>query len=270
MDRTVHRRPGYAFALARSSDRISKYEYMSGENLMPWFQGDGAYYLYLSGQDQTQAYGVDYFTTVSPYGLAGVTAPVEERRTVPELYGTPYYDNPGHPLNFTSSSESQNTYVYFPRGTDRHSGGAVLGAYGAAGMVQSDDVAVPRQAGGHPARRLRGLPQRDGDEVVVPVRRRDRRPRRRGRRRGRAGRDHDRRRPHRRAGRPGHAHRGAPRRPSVVRPGHRRPALAALRQRDAAHRRRLRLPRHPAGAGSRSTRSPAAAAWSAPRTRTPR
>ncbi|OAH11125.1 polysaccharide lyase family 8 super-sandwich domain-containing protein [Streptomyces jeddahensis] len=140
MDRTVHRRPGYAFALARSSDRISKYEYMSGENLMPWFQGDGAYYLYLSGQDQTQAYGVDYFTTVSPYGLAGVTAPVEQRRTVPELYGKPYYDNPGHPLNFTSSSESQNTYVYFPRGTNRYSGGAVLGAYGTAGWVQSDDV----------------------------------------------------------------------------------------------------------------------------------
>ncbi|MFH8489538.1 polysaccharide lyase family 8 super-sandwich domain-containing protein [Streptomyces longisporoflavus] len=141
MDRHVHRREGYAFALARSSDRISKYEYMSGENLMPWFQGDGAYYLYLSGQDQTQAFGADYFTTVSPYGLAGVTAPVEQRRTIPELYGKPYYDNPGHPLNFTSSSESQNKYVYFPRGTNRHSGGAVLGAYGAVGAVQSSDAA---------------------------------------------------------------------------------------------------------------------------------
>ncbi|AZM56237.1 silent information regulator protein Sir2 [Streptomyces sp. WAC 01529] len=141
MDKTVHRRPGYAFALARSSDRISKYEYMNGENLMPWFQGDGAYYLYLSGQDQTGAYGVDYYTTVSPYGLAGVTAPVEQRRSVPELYGKAYYDNPGHPLHFTSSSESQNKYVYFPRGTNSHSGGAVLGAYGAAAMVQSSDAA---------------------------------------------------------------------------------------------------------------------------------
>jgi hyaluronate lyase len=148
MDKTVHRRPGYAFALSRSSDRISKYEYMSGENLMPWFQGDGAYYLYLSGQDQTQAFGVDYYTTVSPYGLAGVTAPVEQRKTIPELYGTPYYDNPGHPLNFTSSSESQNTYVYFPCGTNRHSGGAVLGAYGAAGMIQSNDVAYAAKAAG--------------------------------------------------------------------------------------------------------------------------
>ncbi|MFH8987693.1 polysaccharide lyase family 8 super-sandwich domain-containing protein [Streptomyces sp. NPDC017940] len=141
MERTVHRRPGHAFALARNSVRISKYEYMNGENLMPWFQGEGAHYLYLAGQDQTGAHGVDYFTAVSPYALAGVTAPVERRRTVPELYGKPYYGNPGHPLRFTSSSESQNRYVYFPRGTHAHSGGVVLGAYGTAAMVQSDDAA---------------------------------------------------------------------------------------------------------------------------------
>jgi hyaluronate lyase len=148
MDRTVHRRPGYAFALARSSDRISKYEYMSGENLMPWFQGDGAYYLYLAGEDQREVFGVDYYTAVSAYRLAGITAPVEERRTVPELYGRLWYENPGHPLNFTSSSESQNTYVYFPRAGNAFSGGATLGAYGAAGMIQSDDAAyTAKQAG---------------------------------------------------------------------------------------------------------------------------
>lgn len=146
MDRTVHRRPGYAFALARSSSRISKYEYMNGENLLPWFQGDGAYYLYLSGQDQSASFGVDYYTTVSPYRLAGVTAPTAERRTVPELYGRFWYENPG--AGFTSSSESQNKYVYFPRGTNVFSGGATLGAYGVAGMVQSDDVPyVDKQAG---------------------------------------------------------------------------------------------------------------------------
>ncbi|WP_199736231.1 polysaccharide lyase family 8 super-sandwich domain-containing protein [Micromonospora sp. HM5-17] len=146
MDRTVHHRPGYAFALARNSRRISKYEYMNGENLLPWFQGEGAHHLYLAGQDQTEAYGVDYYTVVSPYRLAGVTAPVEERRSVPELYGTPWYDNPER--GFTSSSESQNTYVYFPRGSHDHSGGASLGAYGTAGFVQSDDVAyLAKRAG---------------------------------------------------------------------------------------------------------------------------
>ncbi|MFI2372388.1 polysaccharide lyase family 8 super-sandwich domain-containing protein [Streptomyces sp. NPDC018833] len=146
MDRTVHRRPGYAFALARSSERVSKYEYMSGENLMPWFHGDGAHYLYLSGEDQTQAYGVDHYTTVSPYRLAGVTAPVEARGTVPELYGGLWYDNPSR--GFTSSSESQNTYVYFPRATNAFSGGARLGAYGAAGLVLADDVPYTAQQAG--------------------------------------------------------------------------------------------------------------------------
>ncbi|WNF00415.1 polysaccharide lyase family 8 super-sandwich domain-containing protein [Streptomyces luomodiensis] len=149
MDRTVHRRPGYAFALARSSSRVSRYEYMSGENLMPWFQGDGAHHLYLSGQDQRQAFGVDYLTAVPPHRLAGVTAPVETRHTVPELYGTLWYDNPER--GFTSSSQAQNTYVYFPRGTHPFSGGASLGAYGVAGLVQSDDV-------GYAAKRAGDLP----------------------------------------------------------------------------------------------------------------
>ncbi|MGW7293149.1 polysaccharide lyase family 8 super-sandwich domain-containing protein [Streptomyces xiamenensis] len=139
MDRTVHRRPGYAFALARSSRRISKYEYMNGENLTPWFQGDGAHYLYLTGQDQSQAFGIDHFTTVSPYHLAGVTAPVEPRRTIPDLYGAPWYDNPE--AGFTSSSEAQNRYVYFPLATNTHSGGAHLGAYGTASLVLGDDAA---------------------------------------------------------------------------------------------------------------------------------
>ncbi|OLF05616.1 silent information regulator protein Sir2 [Actinophytocola xinjiangensis] len=148
MDRTVHRRPGYAFALARSSDRISRYEYMNGENLVPWFSGDGAHHLYLSGQDQTAAHGVDFLTTVSPYRLPGTTVPVEERSTIPELYGRFWYENPGHPLGFTSSSESQNTYVYFPRATNTHSGGVTLGAYGAASMVLADDVPFVDKAAG--------------------------------------------------------------------------------------------------------------------------
>ncbi|MFI9463258.1 polysaccharide lyase family 8 super-sandwich domain-containing protein [Streptomyces xiamenensis] len=139
MDRTVHRRPGYAFALARSSRRISKYEYMNGENLTPWFQGDGAHYLYLTGQDQTEAFGIDHFTTVSPYHLAGVTAPVEPRRTIPDLYGTPWYDNPE--AGFTASSTRQNQYVYFPLATNTHSGGAHLGPYGTSSLVLGDDAA---------------------------------------------------------------------------------------------------------------------------------
>ena len=54
-----------------------------------------------------------------------------------------YYD---HPPEFTASSELQNKYVYFPVGTNQYSGGATLGAYGAAGWVQSSDVAYADRA----------------------------------------------------------------------------------------------------------------------------
>lgn len=245
MDRTVHRRPGYAFALARSSDRISKYEYMSGENLMPWFQGDGAHYLYLSGADQRQAFGVDYFTAVPPDRLAGVTAPVETRRSVPELYGSLWYDNPER--GFTSSSESQNTYVYFPRGTRSFSGGARLGGYGVAGLVQSDDAAYAAQQAGDAARGLRGLPGGRCHQVLVHVRRRD--PRALGgcdRPVGPRG-DHDGRQPHRRSLIDRHPHRRPPRRIALVpraadRGSRHASRLAAVRRRRAADCGRLRLP----------------------------
>lgn len=175
MERDVHRRPGFTFAVARSSSRISKYEYMSGENLQPWFQGDGAYYLYLHGQDQSAAFGADYYATVGAYGLAGVTAPVERRLTVPEAYGRLWYENPTHPLGFTSSSVSQNTYVYFPVGTNDFSGGVRLGADGVSSMVLSDDVAWrDKQRGILPADFLAYANARGvkttvmiGDQVVV-------------------------------------------------------------------------------------------------------
>ena len=146
MDRHVHHRPGFTYALARSSERVSKYEYMSGENLRPWFQGDGAHYLYLTGDDQTEAFGVDYFTAVDAHRLAGVTAPVQDRQTIPELYGELFYDNEA--AGFTPSSVKQNLYVYFPLGTNAYSGGTTLGTYAVAGMQQADDAAyVAKQNG---------------------------------------------------------------------------------------------------------------------------
>lgn len=152
MARNVHHRPGWTFALARCSSRISKYEYMGGENLRPWFAGDGAHQLYLAGQDQTTAFGIAHQVCVSPYRLGGATAPVEERRTIPQLYGGQWYENPDHPLEFTSSSESQNHYVYFPLSTNDHSGGATQGTYAASGHVLADDVAWrDKQAGELPA-----------------------------------------------------------------------------------------------------------------------
>src|SRR5699024_3447334 len=132
-------RPGFTFTRARSPERVRRYEYMPGEKLRPWFQGDGAHYLYLAGDDQREAFGVDYFTVVDPERLGGVTAPIEERKTIPELYGQSFYDNPD--AGFTSSSVKQNLYVYFPLGTNVFSGGSTLGTYAVAGMQQADDAA---------------------------------------------------------------------------------------------------------------------------------
>lgn len=146
MDRHVHHRPGWTFTLARSSERVSMYEYMNGENLRPWFQGSGVHYLYLGGEDQQQAFGVDYVTVVDAHRLAGAIAPDEERLPVPELYGQPFYDNPDE--GFTSSSEKQNAYVYFPLATNACSGGTTLGDRAVAAMQLSDDAAwVAKQAG---------------------------------------------------------------------------------------------------------------------------
>ncbi|WP_164511943.1 polysaccharide lyase 8 family protein [Lacticaseibacillus daqingensis] len=136
MDKSVAIRPGYGFAISRSSNRVSKYEYMSGENLKPWYQSDGAYYLYQSGVDQTQAFGIDYQATVDQNKLPGVTTVNEVRKTIPELYGGDFYS---HEPDFESGSVMQNTYVYFPLGTNDFSGSAKLNQYAAAGMQLGDE-----------------------------------------------------------------------------------------------------------------------------------
>lgn len=136
MDRNLQLGGDFTFALSRSSNRIAKYEYMSGENLKPWFQGDGAFYLYLSGVDQTKQYGIDYMTTVNPYRLPGTTVPNEARKTIMELYdGSQFYPK------YTASSTEQNDYVYFPVGTNTFSGSVSLKEDGVsmAGMQLGDD-----------------------------------------------------------------------------------------------------------------------------------
>lgn len=140
MDKNVHLRDNYAFAISRSSNRIAKYEYMSGENKRSWFQGDGAFYLYLSGRDQSKSYGAEYYAASGAYRLPGTTVPVENRQTIQEWHnGKDYYDN--KELGFESGSEKQNDYVYFPVGTNHYSGSVELDGYGAAGMQLGDDNA---------------------------------------------------------------------------------------------------------------------------------
>ncbi|MHA4817234.1 polysaccharide lyase 8 family protein [Streptomyces aculeolatus] len=77
MERVVHRRPGWSYALSLSSKRVAAYEAGNGENARGWYTGDGMGYLYLPG-DQGQ-FGDAFWPTVNAYRLPGTTVDTRPR-----------------------------------------------------------------------------------------------------------------------------------------------------------------------------------------------
>ncbi|MEU4573484.1 polysaccharide lyase 8 family protein [Nonomuraea sp. NPDC023979] len=75
MDRVVHHRPTWAFAIAMSSERIGAAEAMNRENLRGWYTGDGMTYLYT---DDLTHWNDELWPTIDPYRLPGTT--VDRRR----------------------------------------------------------------------------------------------------------------------------------------------------------------------------------------------
>lgn len=76
MDRVVHRRPAWAFAIAMSSKRIGAAEAMNRENLHGWYTGDGMTYLYT---DDLTHWNDDLWPTIDPYRLPGTTVDTRGR-----------------------------------------------------------------------------------------------------------------------------------------------------------------------------------------------
>ncbi|MCF6475974.1 hypothetical protein FAF44_47695 [Nonomuraea sp. MG754425] len=76
MDRVVHRRPAWAFAIAMSSERIGAAEAMNRENLHGWYTGDGMTYLYT---DDLTHWNDDLWPTIDPYRLPGTTVDTRRR-----------------------------------------------------------------------------------------------------------------------------------------------------------------------------------------------
>ncbi|EJB8416756.1 TPA: polysaccharide lyase 8 family protein [Vibrio vulnificus] len=76
MDRSVHRRPGWVFALAMHSSRLGNFECMNNENRKGWFTGDGMTYLYNGQQDHY----TDYWPVVDSYRLAGTTVDSDQMK----------------------------------------------------------------------------------------------------------------------------------------------------------------------------------------------
>ncbi|MGL4573118.1 MAG: polysaccharide lyase family 8 super-sandwich domain-containing protein [Clostridium sp.] len=118
MDKTIHEREDFALAIARSSNRISKYEFMNKENLHPWFQGDGMMYLY--NNDLTQ-FSEDFWPTVDPYRMPGTTVDTRKREDKDIL------------PDFEPSAPEQDE-VYYELTNSSWSGGTKMGNYGVSGM----------------------------------------------------------------------------------------------------------------------------------------
>jgi len=80
MDRVVHRRPTWAYAIAMSSRRIGAAEAINRENLHGWYTGDGMTYLYTG--DLTH-WNDDLWPTIDPYRLPGTTVDTRRRADLP-------------------------------------------------------------------------------------------------------------------------------------------------------------------------------------------
>ncbi|MBO9608020.1 MAG: DNRLRE domain-containing protein [Paenibacillaceae bacterium] len=81
MDRIVHRRPGFTFALSLYSSRISNYEYQAApneENVRGWYTGEGMTYLY---NDDVRQYSDGFWPTVDAKRLPGITVDYGQNRT---------------------------------------------------------------------------------------------------------------------------------------------------------------------------------------------
>lgn len=76
MDRVVHRRPDWSFAVSMNSKRIAPIEWGNGENKHGWYQGDGMTYLYNSDLAQ---FNDNFRPTVTSYRLPGITVDTRPR-----------------------------------------------------------------------------------------------------------------------------------------------------------------------------------------------
>jgi hyaluronate lyase len=75
-DRGFLLRPGYAFTLGMSSNRIAAYECLNGGNLKGWYTGAGMTLVY---NDDLGQYNDGYWATADMYHVPGTTASTNER-----------------------------------------------------------------------------------------------------------------------------------------------------------------------------------------------
>ena len=69
--RAVHRRPGFAYAVAMDTEKIRPFETANSENLQGWYTGEGAVYLYLP--NKLGHWTNEYWPTADKYRIPGTT-----------------------------------------------------------------------------------------------------------------------------------------------------------------------------------------------------
>lgn len=75
MDRMVHRTKSFSAALSMNSKRIRTYEFMLNENKKGYYTSDGKLDIYNGDQFE---YTHDYWVTINPYKLTGITLDTKE------------------------------------------------------------------------------------------------------------------------------------------------------------------------------------------------
>jgi hyaluronate lyase len=76
-DYVVYQQPGYAASLSMSSTRIATHEMMQGVNNRGWYQAEGTLFVHVP---DPLRYNDDFWPTVNPYRLPGITVGTHERK----------------------------------------------------------------------------------------------------------------------------------------------------------------------------------------------
>lgn len=76
-ERMVHHRDTWAATVSTASARIGRFEWGNAENQTGWYQGDGVFYLY--HRSDPGQFSDDFWPTVDPYALPGITVNGEDR-----------------------------------------------------------------------------------------------------------------------------------------------------------------------------------------------
>lgn len=79
-DMVVQHRKNYGVALVMSSERVSNYECINGNNKTGWYQGDGVLYVYPIGDKSQFQYGSTFWQKANMYRLPGITEDSQERK----------------------------------------------------------------------------------------------------------------------------------------------------------------------------------------------